>query len=119
MNKSSRRFRTIASRFSTPSTSGKISSIRKPTTFARCSRITTSIRAGSHRISCPWTLRRADRRGWRRNSSVSVLDDLGIFLQDNGFGMLGQTIFLGTLPQDSPGGGVQDQVLALLEAPGL
>jgi len=48
-----------------------------------------------------------------------VLDDLGVFLQDNGFGVLGQSLFLGTIPMDAPGNGVQDAILALLEAPGL
>lgn len=48
-----------------------------------------------------------------------ILDDLGLFLQDNGFGILGQTIFLGSLPQDAPGSDVQDAVLALFEVPSL
>src|SRR5262245_20410728 len=50
---------------------------------------------------------------------MPVLDDLGKFLQDNGFGVLGTSIFLGSVPQDAPGAGVQDQILALLEAPGM
>ena|SRR5262245_21148168 len=50
---------------------------------------------------------------------MPVLDDLGIFLQDNGFGLLGQSLFLGMIPQDAPGSGVQDQILGLFEAPGL
>src|SRR5262245_45110840 len=48
-----------------------------------------------------------------------ILDDLGLFLQANGFGTLGSSLFLGTLPQDAPGAGVQDQVLALFEIPGM
>jgi hypothetical protein len=31
---------------------------------------------------------------------MSVLDDLGLYLQENGFGQLGSTIFLGVLPSE-------------------
>jgi hypothetical protein len=48
-----------------------------------------------------------------------VLEDIGLYLQTNGLGTLGQTIFLGMLPLDQPGGGVQDAVLGLFEVPGL
>jgi len=50
---------------------------------------------------------------------MPVLDELGTYLQANGFGTLGQTIFLGTIPADAPGAGVQDAVLGLFEIPGL
>jgi hypothetical protein len=50
---------------------------------------------------------------------MPILDDLGAFLQAHGFGTLGQSIFLGSIPLDPPGSGVQDAVLGLFEIPGL
>jgi len=50
---------------------------------------------------------------------MPILEEIGLFLQDNGFGTLGQSIFLGSLPLDPPGSGVQDAVLALFEIPSL
>jgi hypothetical protein len=49
---------------------------------------------------------------------VAVLEEIGLFLQANGFGTLGTSIFLSLIPQDPPGGG-QDAVLGLFEVPGL
>jgi hypothetical protein len=48
-----------------------------------------------------------------------VLEDIGLYLQANGLGILGQDIFLGSIPLDAPGSGVQDAVLGLFEVPGL
>ena len=46
-----------------------------------------------------------------------VLDEVGAYLQAEGIGVLGQTLFLGSMPQDEPGTGTQDAVLALIEIP--
>src|SRR5262245_12233494 len=56
-------------------------------------------------------------RTWR--SRMAVLEDVGLYLQQNGLGILGQDIYLGSIPLDPPGGGVQDAVLGLFEVPGL
>lgn len=50
---------------------------------------------------------------------MSVLEEIGAFLQANGFGSLGTDIFLGSIPADAPGSGVQDAVLGLYEIPSL
>src|SRR5262245_1112839 len=62
-------------------------------------------------FSCAWPT-------WRRTAPV-LLEDLGLYLQQNGLGVLGQDIFLGSIPLDPPGGGVQNAVLGLFEVPGL
>src|ERR1043166_7924080 len=48
-----------------------------------------------------------------------VLDDLGIYLQTQGLGTLGTNIFKGRIPQDAPGTGVPDELIALFPVPGL
>jgi hypothetical protein len=48
-----------------------------------------------------------------------LLDELGTYLQAQGIGTLGTTLFLGGLPQDSPNIAVQDACVALIEIPGL
>ena len=48
-----------------------------------------------------------------------VLDDLAIYLQAQGLGMRGTTIFEGRLPADAPGGGVADALIVLFPVPGL
>jgi Bacteriophage minor capsid protein len=50
---------------------------------------------------------------------MSVLDDLGLFLQTAGVGTLGTTLFKGRIPMDAPHVLVEDAVLALIEVPGL
>lgn len=50
---------------------------------------------------------------------MATLDDLGLFLQAHGFGTLGQTLFLGTLPEDPPGPNIPAPILGLFEVPGL
>lgn len=50
---------------------------------------------------------------------MSVLNDLGIYLQSVGVGILAQTIFKGLLPMDAPHILAQDSALALIEVPGL
>lgn len=50
---------------------------------------------------------------------MSVLDDLGLYLEDVGVGIPGETLFLGQVPLDVPGVAVQDALLALIEVPGL
>jgi Bacteriophage minor capsid protein len=46
-----------------------------------------------------------------------ILDEIGAYLQAEGIGIIGQTLFLGSMPQDEPGTGAQDAVLALIEIP--
>ena len=48
-----------------------------------------------------------------------LLDELGLFLQQQGHGTLGTTLFRGKLPLDAPGLSVADQVIALIPVPGL
>lgn len=46
-----------------------------------------------------------------------ILDEIGAHLQAEGIGVIGQTLFLGSMPQDEPGTGSQDAVLAVVEIP--
>jgi hypothetical protein len=46
-----------------------------------------------------------------------VLDEVGAYLQAAGVGIIGQTLFLGSMPQDEPGAGFQDAIMALKEIP--
>jgi hypothetical protein len=48
-----------------------------------------------------------------------VLDDIAVYLQTQGLGTRGSTIFEGRIPPDAPGGGVADQIIALFSVPGL
>jgi Bacteriophage minor capsid protein len=47
-----------------------------------------------------------------------VLDDIGLYLQTQGLGTLATDIFKGRLPEDAPGAGVLDEVIALFAVPG-
>lgn len=47
-----------------------------------------------------------------------LLDEIGAYLEAEGIGIIGQTLFLGSMPQDEPGIGSQDAVMALIEIPG-
>jgi hypothetical protein len=47
-----------------------------------------------------------------------VLDDLGDYLQVEGLGVLGTTLFLGGLPVDAPNITTVDAITALVETPG-
>lgn len=47
-----------------------------------------------------------------------LLDELGVFLQQQGHGILGTTLFRGKLPMDAPGVNVQDSVTALIPLSG-
>jgi hypothetical protein len=47
-----------------------------------------------------------------------ILDEIGAFLEAEGVGIIGQTLFLGSMPQDEPGTGSQDAVMAVIEIPG-
>lgn len=49
---------------------------------------------------------------------MSLLEELGNYLQTQGLGTLGTDLFLGTLPIDAPGMVTPDAVTALLETPG-
>jgi Bacteriophage minor capsid protein len=49
---------------------------------------------------------------------MSVLTDLGTYLQAEGHGTLATDLFLGGLPQDAPNITTQDAVTALVEIPG-
>jgi hypothetical protein len=49
---------------------------------------------------------------------MSVLTDLGTYLQTAGLGTLGTTLFLGGLPLDAPNITTQDAITALVETPG-
>lgn len=46
-----------------------------------------------------------------------LLDEIGAFLQAEGVGIVGQTLFLGSMPQDEPSTGSQDAVVAVIEIP--
>lgn len=46
-----------------------------------------------------------------------VLDEIGAYLQAEGIGVIGSTLFLGSMPQDEPGTGGLDAVLAIIEIP--
>jgi hypothetical protein len=48
-----------------------------------------------------------------------LLDDLGTYLQAQGIGTVGTTLFKGGIPQDAPAVSVQDALVALIETPGL
>jgi hypothetical protein len=47
-----------------------------------------------------------------------VLDDIAVFLQTQGIGTRGSTIFEGRIPPDAPGSGVADQIVTLFAVPG-
>ena len=47
-----------------------------------------------------------------------VLEDLGQYLQAEGLGTLGTTLFLGGLPVDAPNITTSDAITALVETPG-
>ena len=47
-----------------------------------------------------------------------TLEDLGNYLQAEGLGTLGTTLFLGGLPVDAPNVSTQDAITALVETPG-
>ena len=47
-----------------------------------------------------------------------TLDELGQYLQAEGLGTLGTTLFLGGLPVDAPNLPTQDAITALVETPG-
>jgi hypothetical protein len=46
-----------------------------------------------------------------------ILDEVGAFLEAEGVGIIGQTLFLGSMPQDEPGTGSQDAIMAVIEIP--
>lgn len=48
-----------------------------------------------------------------------ILDDLGSFLQAQGVGTVGTTLFKGLIPEDAPLVATQDSLVALVEVPGL
>ena len=48
-----------------------------------------------------------------------ILDDLGLYLQAQGLGTRGSTIFEGRIPPEPPGSGIVDQILVLFSVPGL
>lgn len=47
-----------------------------------------------------------------------ILDDLGLFIQTLGLGTLGQTLFKGSVPLDTPEISIVNSLIALLETPG-
>jgi hypothetical protein len=47
-----------------------------------------------------------------------LLDEVANYLQAEGIGIIGQTLFMGSMPQDEPGTGSQDAVMAVIEIPG-
>src|SRR4029450_7855249 len=47
-----------------------------------------------------------------------VLDDIGFYLQAQGLRTPATDIFKGRLPEDAPGAGVLDEVIALFAVPG-
>ena len=49
---------------------------------------------------------------------MSLLDELGLYLQTAGLGTLGTTLFLGGFPVDAPGTSSPDAIAALVETPG-
>ncbi|HEX6827145.1 MAG TPA: minor capsid protein [Nitrospiraceae bacterium] len=50
---------------------------------------------------------------------MPVLDELGTYLEAQGVGILGVSLFQGGIPQDAPNIAIQDSLLALIEVPGL
>ena len=46
-----------------------------------------------------------------------ILDEVAAYLQAEGIGIIGQTLFMGSMPQDEPGTGGQDAIMALIEIP--
>jgi hypothetical protein len=46
-----------------------------------------------------------------------ILDEIANHLQAEGIGIIGQTLFMGSMPQDEPGTGGQDAIMALIEIP--
>jgi hypothetical protein len=48
-----------------------------------------------------------------------LLEDLGTFLQSNGLGTLAISLFLGSVPMDDPRHPTPDELIALIEVPGL
>lgn len=50
---------------------------------------------------------------------MPVLDELGSYLETQGIGILGVSLFKGSIPQDAPHIAVQDALVALIEVPGL
>lgn len=50
---------------------------------------------------------------------MSVLEDLGIFLQTAGLGTLATDLFRGGLPMDTPTAPVHDAIMVLIPVPGL
>jgi hypothetical protein len=46
-----------------------------------------------------------------------ILDEVAAHLQAEGIGIIGQTLFMGSMPQDEPGTGGQDAITAILEIP--
>jgi hypothetical protein len=48
-----------------------------------------------------------------------LLEEVGLYLQTLGLGVLASTLFLGGLPSDAPGTGTPDASAALVETPGL
>jgi hypothetical protein len=46
-----------------------------------------------------------------------ILDEIALHLQAEGIGIIGQTLFMGSMPQDEPGTGGQDALVAVLEIP--
>lgn len=50
---------------------------------------------------------------------MAVLDDLGTYLEAQGVGLLGVSLFQGSIPQDAPHVAIQDSLIALIEVPGL
>lgn len=48
-----------------------------------------------------------------------VLDDFMTLLSEAGLGIPAQTLFKGAMPLDAPGAAVPDEVIALVETPGL
>lgn len=49
---------------------------------------------------------------------MALLEELGGYLQTEGLGTLGTTLFLGGLPVDAPNISTQDAITALVETPG-
>lgn len=48
-----------------------------------------------------------------------ILEEVGTYLEAHGVGIIAQTLFLGSMPQDEPGTGGQDAIMALIEIPGM
>lgn len=48
-----------------------------------------------------------------------ILDDIGLYLQAEGLGTRGSTIFEGRIPPEPPGSGIADQIIVLFSVPGL